>query len=89
LQHGVESYQKKLNLTKPDTYHSHLQDRTAYTSHYDPHEIIYLDQSKRKRLMRTDELHKFSDRTRNDVRTALHDIDVGLRMDYLPMRKWS
>ncbi|GJZ31678.1 hypothetical protein Tco_0576725 [Tanacetum coccineum] len=27
-----------------------------------------------KRLMRTDELHKFSDGTFNDVRTALHDI---------------
>nr|GFA78323.1 hypothetical protein [Tanacetum cinerariifolium] len=39
--------------------------------------------------MRTDELHKFSDRTLNDVRTALDDIDAGLRMEYLPMRKWS
>nr|GEV88553.1 hypothetical protein [Tanacetum cinerariifolium] len=87
LQLGVESYQKKLNLTKPDTYRSHLWDRTAYTSHSDPHRIIYLDQSKRKRLMRTDELHKFSDGTLNDVRTALHDIDAGLRMEYLPMQK--
>nr|GEU31061.1 hypothetical protein [Tanacetum cinerariifolium] len=43
--------------------------------------------SQRKRLMRTDELHKFSDETLNDVRTALHDIDARLRMEYLPMRK--
>nr|GEV74506.1 hypothetical protein [Tanacetum cinerariifolium] len=42
---------------------------------------------KRKRLMRTDELHKFSDGTLNDVRNALHDIDARIRMDYLPMRK--
>nr|GEV75899.1 hypothetical protein [Tanacetum cinerariifolium] len=56
LQLGVESYQKKLNLTKPNSYRSHLRDRTAYTSHSDPHGIIYLDQSKRKRLMRTDEM---------------------------------
>nr|GEX15466.1 hypothetical protein [Tanacetum cinerariifolium] len=89
LQLGVKSYQKKLNLTKLDTYQSHLQDRTAYTSHSDSHGIIYLDQSKRKRLMRTDELYKCSDRTLNDVRTALHDIDAGLRMKYLSMRKWS
>ncbi|GJR12426.1 retrovirus-related pol polyprotein from transposon TNT 1-94 [Tanacetum coccineum] len=44
---------------------------------------------KRKRLMRTDELHKFSDGMLNDVRTALHDIATGIRMKYLPMRKWS
>nr|GEX04164.1 hypothetical protein [Tanacetum cinerariifolium] len=45
--------------------------------------------SKRKRLMRTDELYKCSDGTLNDVRTALHDIDAGLRMEYMSMRKWS
>ncbi|GJR37095.1 hypothetical protein Tco_1212779 [Tanacetum coccineum] len=61
LQLGVESYQKKLNLTKPDTYRSNIRNKTAYTSHSDPHGIIYVDQFKRKRLMGTDELYKFSD----------------------------
>ncbi|GJR69454.1 hypothetical protein Tco_0015519 [Tanacetum coccineum] len=89
LQLGVESYQQKLNLTKPDTYRSNLRNKTAYTSHSDPYGIIYVDQFKRKRLMRTDELHKFSDGTLNDVRTALHDIARGIRMEYPPMRKWS
>nr|GEU45248.1 putative ribonuclease H-like domain-containing protein [Tanacetum cinerariifolium] len=42
-----------------------------------------------KRLMHTDELYKFSNGMLNDVRTALHDIITGLRMDYLPMRRWS
>ncbi|GJU25817.1 hypothetical protein Tco_1164438 [Tanacetum coccineum] len=51
---GVESYQKKLTLTKPDT------------------------------LMRIDELHKFSDGTLDDVRTALNDRLKGIRMEYLP-----
>ncbi|GKB73900.1 hypothetical protein Tco_0935312, partial [Tanacetum coccineum] len=87
LQLGVKSYQKKLNLTKPNTYRPNLRNRTAYTSHSDPHGIIYVDQFKRKRLMCTDELHKFSDGTLNDVRTALHDIAAGIRMEYLPMRK--
>nr|GEY74455.1 hypothetical protein [Tanacetum cinerariifolium] len=64
-------------------------NKTAHTSHSDPHGIIYVDQSKRNRLMRTDELYKFSDGTLNDVRTALHDIATRLRMDYLPMRRWS
>ncbi|GKB99965.1 hypothetical protein Tco_0986102 [Tanacetum coccineum] len=49
---GVKSYQKKLNLTKPDTY----------------------------RLMRIDELHKFSDSTLNDVRTALDNRLKGIRL---------
>ncbi|GJX94445.1 hypothetical protein Tco_0349031 [Tanacetum coccineum] len=30
-----------------------------------------------------------SDGTLNDVRTALQDIAAGIRMEYLPMRKWS
>ncbi|GKC99770.1 hypothetical protein Tco_1170045 [Tanacetum coccineum] len=61
LQLGVESYQKKLNLTKPDTF----------------------------RLMRADELHKFSDGTLDDVQSALNDIAKGIKMEYLPKRKWS
>ncbi|GJW84067.1 hypothetical protein Tco_0157212 [Tanacetum coccineum] len=63
LQLGVKSYQKKLNLTKPDTF--------------------------RNRLVRADELHKFSDGTLDDVWSALNDITKGIRMEYLPMRKWS
>ncbi|GJT99068.1 hypothetical protein Tco_1094586 [Tanacetum coccineum] len=47
------------------------------------------DQFDRKRLMCVDELHKFSDGTLNDVRSALHDIASGIRMKYLPKRKWS
>ncbi|GKA87262.1 hypothetical protein Tco_0808973 [Tanacetum coccineum] len=77
LQLGVKSYQKKLNLTKPDTYRSNLRNKTAYTSYSDPHGIIYVDQFKRKRLMRTDELHKFS----NGYRQAalLEEVDAESR----------
>ncbi|GKB27573.1 hypothetical protein Tco_0866974 [Tanacetum coccineum] len=89
LQLGVKSYQNKLNLTKPDSYRSDLRNRIAYTSYSDPQGVIYVDQYGRKRLMRADELHKFSDGTLNDVRTALHDISSGIRMEYLPKRKWS
>ncbi|GJX11411.1 hypothetical protein Tco_0201270 [Tanacetum coccineum] len=87
LQLGVESYQKNLNLTKPDTFRSNLRNRTAYTAYSDPQGVIYKDQNNRNRLMRTDKLHKFSDGTLNDVRTALHDIASGIRMEYLPKRK--
>ncbi|GKD78533.1 hypothetical protein Tco_1341154, partial [Tanacetum coccineum] len=85
----VKSYQKKLNLTKPDSYRSDLRNRTAYTSYSNPHGMIYVDQFGRKRLIRADELHKLSDGTLNDVRTALYDISSGIRMEFLPKRKWS
>ncbi|GKC03151.1 hypothetical protein Tco_0994761 [Tanacetum coccineum] len=67
LQLAVESYQKKINLSRPDSYHD----------------------MERNHLMRTDELHKFSDGTQNHVRTALNDIATGIQMEYLPKRKWT
>nr|GEV90858.1 hypothetical protein [Tanacetum cinerariifolium] len=84
LQLGVESYQKKINLTRPDTYRSDLQRMTPYTAYPDIQGIIYEDEMNKNRLMRTDELHKFSDGTFNHVRTALNDIATGIEMDYLP-----
>nr|GEZ77825.1 hypothetical protein [Tanacetum cinerariifolium] len=42
-----------------------------------------------KRLMRKDELYKFSDGTLNDVQSALQNIAGRIRMEYVPMRKWS
>nr|GEV80379.1 reverse transcriptase domain-containing protein [Tanacetum cinerariifolium] len=88
LQLGVESYQKKLNLPKPDTYRSHLQRREAYTTYFNPRGFIYHNKDKKNRLMRIDELHKFSDGTLNDVRTALDDRLKGIRMKYLPQTIW-
>ncbi|GJY89142.1 retrovirus-related pol polyprotein from transposon TNT 1-94 [Tanacetum coccineum] len=38
--------------------------------------------------MRTDELHKFSDGTLNDVRSDLDDILKRIRMEYLPQTIW-
>ncbi|GJQ97937.1 hypothetical protein Tco_0009076 [Tanacetum coccineum] len=84
LQLGVKSYQKKLNLIKPDTYRSNLRRRDAYTPYSDPRGFIYKNKDKKNRLMRIDELHKFSDSTLNDVRTALNDRLKGIRIDYLP-----
>nr|GFB25951.1 hypothetical protein [Tanacetum cinerariifolium] len=73
LQLGVESYQKKLNLTNMDTYHSDLKRKEAYNAYSNPRGFIYQNKDKQNRLMRIDELHKFSDGTLNDVRTALDD----------------
>ncbi|GKD53822.1 hypothetical protein Tco_1287209 [Tanacetum coccineum] len=78
---GVKSYQNKLNLTKPDTLRSNLRNKTTSTAYSDPKGVIYKEQNNRNRLIHADELHKFSDGTLNDVRTALHDI-VRIRMVY-------
>nr|GEX72481.1 hypothetical protein [Tanacetum cinerariifolium] len=88
LQLGVEIYQKRLNLTKPDTYRSDLMRREAYTAYSNPRGFIYQNKDKKNRLMRIDELHKFSDRTLNDVRNALDDRLKGIRMQYLPTIIW-
>nr|GFB27901.1 hypothetical protein [Tanacetum cinerariifolium] len=84
LQLGVESYQKRLNLTKPDTYRTDLRRSEAYTAYSNPRGFIYQNKDKKNRLMRIDELHKFSDGTLNDVRNALDDRLKGIRMQYLP-----
>nr|GFC18559.1 hypothetical protein [Tanacetum cinerariifolium] len=73
LQLGVESYQKKFNLTKPDTYRTDLRRREAYTTYSNPRGFIYQNKDKKNRLMWIDELHKFSDGTLNDVRNAIDD----------------
>ncbi|GJS45699.1 hypothetical protein Tco_0595820 [Tanacetum coccineum] len=89
LQLAVESYQKKINLSRPDSQRLDLRKMTPYTAYPDIQGIIYQDDMNRNRLMRTDELHKFSDGTLNHVRTALNDIATGIQMEYLPKRRWT
>ncbi|GKA77006.1 hypothetical protein Tco_0783467 [Tanacetum coccineum] len=49
LQLGVESYQKKINVTKPDTTRSGLRKRNPYTPYQDPQGFIYVDNQGRNR----------------------------------------
>nr|GEU42140.1 hypothetical protein [Tanacetum cinerariifolium] len=46
--------------------------------------FAFNNKDKKNRLMRIDELHKFSDGTLTDVRTALDDRLKGIQMQYLP-----
>ncbi|GJT94715.1 hypothetical protein Tco_1090233 [Tanacetum coccineum] len=92
LQLGVESYQKKLNISKPRTREEDLSRKAPYTTLSDPQGVIYEDKLNRKRLMRSDELYKFSDSTLQSVRDTLHDMATNLRMRYnkaMPKRRWS
>ncbi|GJV72379.1 putative reverse transcriptase domain-containing protein [Tanacetum coccineum] len=49
LQLGVESYQKKLNITRPETTRSNISKLTPYTAYKNPQGIIYQD----KRVLHT------------------------------------
>nr|GFB93252.1 hypothetical protein [Tanacetum cinerariifolium] len=53
-----------------------------------PRGFIYQNKDKKNRLMRIDELHKFSDGTLTDVHTALDDCLKGIRMQYLQKSIW-
>ncbi|GJU53371.1 hypothetical protein Tco_1227085 [Tanacetum coccineum] len=88
LQLGVESYQKKLNIKKSNTYRSDLKHMDAYTTYSNPRGFIYQNKDKKNKLMRIDKLYKFSDGTLDDVWTALNDRLKGIRMEYLPQTIW-
>ncbi|GJU17407.1 hypothetical protein Tco_1145373 [Tanacetum coccineum] len=81
LQLGVESYQKKLNLIKPDTYISDLKRKEAYSAYANLGGFISKQRQKNK-LCVLDELYKFSDCTLNDVQTAINDLLKGIRMKH-------
>nr|GEW01942.1 hypothetical protein [Tanacetum cinerariifolium] len=89
LQLGVESYQKKLYITRPETTRSSISKLTTYTTYKNPQGIIYQDKYKRNRLTRLDELYKFCDGTLSSVRFVLLDIASNLDLDYLPKRRCS
>nr|GEW46225.1 retrovirus-related Pol polyprotein from transposon TNT 1-94 [Tanacetum cinerariifolium] len=85
---SVESYQKKLNLTKPNTYKFDLKRKEAYTAYSNPRGFIYHNKDKQNGLMRIDVLHKFNDDTLNDIQTAMDDRLKGIQMKYLPQTIW-
>ncbi|GJY36153.1 hypothetical protein Tco_0421531 [Tanacetum coccineum] len=89
IQLGVESYQKKINVTKPETTKPNIRKRDPYTSCQDPQGFIYVDNKGRNRLMRSYKLYKFSDRTLTGLQNLLDDITKNIRMEYMPKRIWS
>ncbi|GJS03378.1 putative ribonuclease H-like domain-containing protein [Tanacetum coccineum] len=69
---GVESYQKKLNITAPQPTFLEIEFKELYTPSYKPPRVIYKDLNKQKRIMLVDELHKFSNGTLKKVQDELH-----------------
>ncbi|GJU63755.1 hypothetical protein Tco_1245590 [Tanacetum coccineum] len=54
-----------------------------------PRGFIYQNKDKKNKLIRIDELYKFSDGTLNDVWNALYNILKRIRMKYLPQTYWK
>ncbi|GJR50713.1 hypothetical protein Tco_1401234 [Tanacetum coccineum] len=65
---------KKINITRPENTKPDIRKRDPYTLYQDPQGFIYVDNNGRNRLMRSDELYKFNDRTLTGLRTSLDDI---------------
>ncbi|GJR43571.1 hypothetical protein Tco_1311674 [Tanacetum coccineum] len=66
--------------------------KEPYTPSYDPPGIIYEDLNKQKRVLRADELYKFSDGTLKSVRDEMHHRVLDFHLDYnpeMPKRKWT
>ncbi|GJT00284.1 hypothetical protein Tco_0821453 [Tanacetum coccineum] len=66
--------------------------QVPYTTFLEPQGVIYEDKLKRKRLLRTEELYKFSDGTLTLVRNTLDQMLKNLRLGYnkaMEMRKWT
>nr|GEV82460.1 hypothetical protein [Tanacetum cinerariifolium] len=89
LQLGVKSYQKKINVTRPDTVRPDLWKTHPYTPYQDAQGFIYVDSLERNKLMHSDELYKFSDGTLTRLLTSLEDITKNIHMRYLPKIRWS
>nr|GEV65814.1 uncharacterized mitochondrial protein AtMg00810-like [Tanacetum cinerariifolium] len=62
--------------------------RKAYTDYSNPIGFIHQNKDKKNKLMRIDELHKFSDGTLNDVHNALDDHLKGIMIQYLSQTIW-
>ncbi|GJZ37111.1 copia protein, partial [Tanacetum coccineum] len=87
----VYSYQKKLNITKPQKTFPEIEFKEPYTPSYDPPGIVYEDLDKQKRVLRANELYKFSDGTLKSVHDEIHHRVLEFRLDYnkeMPKRKW-
>nr|GEY71701.1 hypothetical protein [Tanacetum cinerariifolium] len=92
IQLGVESYQKKLNITAPQQTFPEIEFKELYTPTYKPPGVIYEDLTKQKRVMRADKLYKFLDKKLKKVQDELHhkilDFCLGYN-DEMSSRKWT
>ncbi|GJW86125.1 hypothetical protein Tco_0161465 [Tanacetum coccineum] len=93
LQLGIESYQTKINLERPDWDATDYYFKEDYTIVPKPRAIIYRDRNDQRKLMRLNDRHKFSDGTLIRVMEKLdHMVKDFHLFEYnkgMETRKWS
>ncbi|GJU28580.1 hypothetical protein Tco_1167201 [Tanacetum coccineum] len=73
-------------------HHSGIKFKEFYTPSYKPPRVIYEDLSKQKRVMRADELYKFSDGTLKKIKDELHHRILNFCLGYndeMSRRNWT
>ncbi|GJV59194.1 hypothetical protein Tco_1465294, partial [Tanacetum coccineum] len=71
LQLRIESYQTKINLERPNWDAADYYFKEDYTIVPKPRAVVYRDRNDQRKLMRLNELHKFSDGTLTRVMEKL------------------
>ncbi|GJZ68804.1 hypothetical protein Tco_0632354 [Tanacetum coccineum] len=93
LQLRIESYQTKLNLERPNWDATDYFFKEDYTIVPKPRAVIYRDRNDQRKLMRLNEIHKFSDGTLTRVMEKLdHMVKDFHLFEYnkgMETRKWS
>ncbi|GJX03954.1 hypothetical protein Tco_0189870 [Tanacetum coccineum] len=93
LQPGIESYQTKINLECPNWDAADYYFKEDYTIVPKPRAVVYRDRNDQRKLMRLNELHKFSDGTLTRVMERLdHMVKDFQLFEYnkgMETRKWS
>ncbi|GJW04777.1 hypothetical protein Tco_1563633 [Tanacetum coccineum] len=93
LQLGIESYQTKINLEHPNWDAADYYFKEDYTIVSKPRVVVYRDTNDQRKLMRLNELHKFSDGTLTRVMEKLDHMVKGFHLfEYnkgMETRKWS
>ncbi|GJW47200.1 hypothetical protein Tco_0078846 [Tanacetum coccineum] len=93
LQLGIESYQTKINLERPNWDATDYYFKEDYTIVPKPRAVVYRDRNDQRKLMRLNELHKFSDGTLTRVMEKLdHMVKDFHLFEYnkgMETRKWS
>nr|GEW99172.1 hypothetical protein [Tanacetum cinerariifolium] len=74
---------------KQQKFYGYASNRKSTHDVFSKRRIIAVTHVKVMKLMRLDELFKFSDGTVTSVKTVFHDITNNPRMEYLPKRRWS
>ncbi|GJV39902.1 reverse transcriptase domain-containing protein [Tanacetum coccineum] len=93
LQLGIESYQTKLNLEQPNWDASDFPFKEDYTIVFKPRAVIYRDGDDNRKMMRIDEVHKFSDGTLTRIKERLYFMIKDFKLfkfnKGMENRKWT